>query len=1006
MKKRFLSIVLILAFVFTTLSGFSTVYADGGTLGDVLQQKFAGKDKLNVCFIGGSITEGTGATELDKSYASLVAKHLEDVSPISVEYFNAGIGGTGSDFGVLRLNHDVLQYNPDIVFVEFAINDVGTPADEVKKNMEGIVRQIRAKNEKTAIVFIYTTNTEKAAVTALHDEVANYYGICAINIQDYVWGLSEGISGYLKDGVHPNDDGHKLYADYIISQLDNNAENVITFAADKAANFGSEYASPRFADMTEWNLSDGDTAIVRNRKVLKLENGKEVSVNFSGKVIGAYPVEPTAENSVLTYKIDNGEEKTLNLQNKRWFYVFGNNLAEGDHTLTLKAETTGNVYIGNFMVDDGNAQYSDYNSAVTNPGFETVDGGRDAGWDFAVDSLSNISSDDKNSGDKALKLVGIGNSISQVIKVKPNTTYSLSLFAKFSENSESGKTNFTVKVNNSTADNTRYNVVNETVKASTGTLAGFRHISYTFTTGKAESIKIVFAANDPDSEPTKAVYIDDVAVTEHGTYLIENNGFENGLVSWYNQNDIAVVKADPDDASNHAAYVEGGNQILSQTINVEKNTDYIVSFNYKNDSPLSQTGEFQVQNINKANISNVKLTSKSAWSTASVNFNSGDNEKVILSMYTASNVNAYYDDFYIIKSVTGEIANGDFESGALGWNLKDGATIVKSENNAYMKHHIDNKSVYMERTVTVLPETNYLFTFRYKVDRLNNGDSKAFETGINGVTIKVTELTDDWKYGSVSFSSGSNTSAKLTIYTGPDATVLYDDFKLIKTETGDIVNGDFETGFIGWRDDSKTSMTASEGDNTYLLQNNAAAQYILNKVQLPYDGKYTLSFRYAVADGKDGDKLAVITINGQEIKIFNNTSGWCEKEVEFAGKQGENVLSVWTAANVTGKYDDFVIKYFKIDTVSDAENQKVGFTVTNKSGEEKQVTFIVAYYNADKSELIKVAAINPQIYANRTSDTYTYSVEGEKTGTVLKVFAFDNLTSITPLGEYGEITVK
>ena len=35
------------------------------------------------------------------------------------------MGGTGSDLGVFRLQHDVLRQRPDLVFIEFAVNDAG-----------------------------------------------------------------------------------------------------------------------------------------------------------------------------------------------------------------------------------------------------------------------------------------------------------------------------------------------------------------------------------------------------------------------------------------------------------------------------------------------------------------------------------------------------------------------------------------------------------------------------------------------------------------------------------------------------------------------------------------------------------------------------------------------------------------------------------------------------------------------------------------------------------------
>ena len=68
----------------------------------------------------------------------------------------ASIGGTGSDLGAFRLANDVLTKNPDLVFVEFAVNDGDKQPKNIWRQMEGIVRQIWKKNATTDIVFCYT----------------------------------------------------------------------------------------------------------------------------------------------------------------------------------------------------------------------------------------------------------------------------------------------------------------------------------------------------------------------------------------------------------------------------------------------------------------------------------------------------------------------------------------------------------------------------------------------------------------------------------------------------------------------------------------------------------------------------------------------------------------------------------------------------------------------------------------------------------------------------------
>lgn len=47
------------------------------------------------------------------------------------EFVNAGIGGTDSYLGVHRVNKGVLEYEPDLVLVEFSVNDEDSLLDEI-----------------------------------------------------------------------------------------------------------------------------------------------------------------------------------------------------------------------------------------------------------------------------------------------------------------------------------------------------------------------------------------------------------------------------------------------------------------------------------------------------------------------------------------------------------------------------------------------------------------------------------------------------------------------------------------------------------------------------------------------------------------------------------------------------------------------------------------------------------------------------------------------------------
>ncbi|MBQ2880827.1 MAG: hypothetical protein IJE40_01025, partial [Clostridia bacterium] len=75
------------------------------------------QETVTVAFIGGSITHSD-------AYRSYVMEYLINAYPDNefVEV-RAGIGGTTSAFGVGRIDKHVIEYDPDIVFIEFSVND-------------------------------------------------------------------------------------------------------------------------------------------------------------------------------------------------------------------------------------------------------------------------------------------------------------------------------------------------------------------------------------------------------------------------------------------------------------------------------------------------------------------------------------------------------------------------------------------------------------------------------------------------------------------------------------------------------------------------------------------------------------------------------------------------------------------------------------------------------------------------------------------------------------------
>ncbi|QHW31848.1 SGNH/GDSL hydrolase family protein [Paenibacillus rhizovicinus] len=196
--------------------------------------KLSGGEDVAIAYLGGSITEGAGASvQHETSWRALNGKELSARYAASrFAFLNAGVGGTTSTFGAHRLQAHVLSQGAfDLLFVEFAVND-GEDREESIRGMEGIVRQCRRLSPQTELVFLYTAADKNLSSEAdrlpfniaVHEEVAARYGIASVNIaggvQDRIGAGETTWEALAPDRVHPNDEGHALYARYVSEFLE------------------------------------------------------------------------------------------------------------------------------------------------------------------------------------------------------------------------------------------------------------------------------------------------------------------------------------------------------------------------------------------------------------------------------------------------------------------------------------------------------------------------------------------------------------------------------------------------------------------------------------------------------------------------------------------------------------------------------------------------------------------------------------------------------------------
>ncbi|WP_052770429.1 SGNH/GDSL hydrolase family protein [Paenibacillus sp. IHB B 3415] len=245
-----------------------------------MRSKLAGDAPLTAAFLGGSITEGAGASDADTtSWRALTGAYLQRLyAGHPVRCINAGVGGTTSTFGAHRLQEHVLRHGEiDLLFVEFSVND-GEDRGESIRGMEGIVRQCRRLSPETELIFVYTAADKnltgyKPFNIAVHEEVADHYGIpsidCAAKVYTMIHTGELSWKRFAPDGYHPLDAGHALYAGLVQEYLQ---QAIVPCGVQPG---WLEEAGPEAGPVV---AVPGEEAGVQETAVLKKEAGREAAV--------------------------------------------------------------------------------------------------------------------------------------------------------------------------------------------------------------------------------------------------------------------------------------------------------------------------------------------------------------------------------------------------------------------------------------------------------------------------------------------------------------------------------------------------------------------------------------------------------------------------------------------------------------------------------------------------------------------------------------------------------
>lgn len=226
----------------------SSIYSMGNTyrLTKKLEAAENG-EKLTMAYLGGSITEG-------KKYSSPFSNYVKSTfANGGFTEVNAGLSGTSSVVGLVRSEENIVSKNPDIVFIEFSVND----HEDImyKKSFESVIKKfLDLPNEPAVIILI---NRAKGGFSSQKQmiPVGENFDVPIISMDNALTkAFNSGFlttGDYFSDEYHPHDKGGQLIADclgYFFRKAMKTENRSESYTVPTTTVYGTEYQTCRNID--------------------------------------------------------------------------------------------------------------------------------------------------------------------------------------------------------------------------------------------------------------------------------------------------------------------------------------------------------------------------------------------------------------------------------------------------------------------------------------------------------------------------------------------------------------------------------------------------------------------------------------------------------------------------------------------------------------------------------------------------------------------------------------
>ena len=229
-------LLFLIAFVFISFqpNGKETSVDTSSYLDDIkseLKKEWPENRTINLVFHGHSVPAGyfkTPVVNTFDSYPFLLLKELKELYPYAViNVICTAIGGENSSQGEIRFESDVLVHKPDVLFIDYALNDRGIGLEKSKEAWEGMIS--KALKEEVKVILLTPSPDQRVDILEPNNELEQHAVQIKNLAQHYGIGLTDSyvkfkdrmqecdsLSNYMSQVNHPNKKGHQLIASELI----------------------------------------------------------------------------------------------------------------------------------------------------------------------------------------------------------------------------------------------------------------------------------------------------------------------------------------------------------------------------------------------------------------------------------------------------------------------------------------------------------------------------------------------------------------------------------------------------------------------------------------------------------------------------------------------------------------------------------------------------------------------------------------------------------------------